>query len=147
MPLFRTGARSPQDIVKSLRDSLSQLERNKDNPVSRKKSSEEVSCIPESRMVAMLVATLCAQVCKNIVAMKTILYGLAEQEPQQENVTLLSQEVYTQHLLFPLIQSLPILEFESRKEVALIFSHILKRQLGTRCDIISFVVVVVVVVD
>lgn len=75
---------------------------------------------------------LCTQVCKSIVAMKTILYGVADQEPQQEQVALLSQEVYTQHLLFPLIQSLNILEFESRKEVALIFSHILKRQLGTR---------------
>ena len=50
MPLFRTGARSPQDIVKSLRDSLIQLERNRDNPVSRKKSSEEVSYIPVSRI-------------------------------------------------------------------------------------------------
>eukprot|EP00800_Vazella_pourtalesii_P012113 TRINITY_DN287_c0_g3_i1.p1 TRINITY_DN287_c0_g3~~TRINITY_DN287_c0_g3_i1.p1 ORF type:complete len:336 (+),score=82.48 TRINITY_DN287_c0_g3_i1:66-1073(+) len=120
MPLFRTGARSPQDIVKSLRESLSQLEKNRDNPVSRKKTSEEV--------------------CKSIVAMKTILYGVADQEPQQEQVALLSQEVYTQHLLFPLIQSLNILEFESRKEVALIFSHILKRQLGTRFPTVDYLV-------
>ena len=49
---------------------------------------------------------------KNLLQMKTILYGDGEQEPNPELVSQLSQEIYQNDLLQLLVQNLSKLEFE-----------------------------------
>lgn len=44
--------------------------------------------------------------------MKAVLYGSTEQEPQQDVIVQLSQEIYNAGLLHTLIQSLPRIDFE-----------------------------------
>lgn len=61
------------------------------------------------------------EVSKNLVAMKEILYGTNEKEPQTEAVAQLAQELYNSGLLSTLVADLQLIDFEVRK---LIF-HIL----------------------
>ena len=49
---------------------------------------------------------------KSIVAIKGILYGTADQEPQQEVIAQLSQEIYTSHVLKMIVQNLHRIDFE-----------------------------------
>ena len=49
---------------------------------------------------------------KILLAMKNLLYGTGEQEPQTEMAALLAQEIYNHHLLLQMVTSLPKIEFE-----------------------------------
>ena len=51
---------------------------------------------------------------KILLAMKNLLYGTGDQEPQTELAALLAQEIYNHHLLLQMVTSLPKLEFEVR---------------------------------
>lgn len=61
---------------------------------------------------------LCVQateeVSKSLVAMKEILYGTNEKEPQTEAVAQLAQELYNSGLLSTLIADLQLIDFEVR---------------------------------
>lgn len=72
------------------------------------------------------------EVSKNLVAMKEILYGTNEKEPQTEAVAQLAQELYNSGLLSTLVADLQLIDFEGKKDVAQIFNNILRRQIGTR---------------
>lgn len=54
-------------------------------------------------------------VSKNLVAMKEILYGTNEKEPQTEAVAQLAQELYNSGLLGTLIADLQLIDFEVRR--------------------------------
>jgi calcium binding protein 39 len=89
--------------------------------------------------------------------LKQILYGTGEHEPQSEAVTQLAQETYNTNVLPQLINNLSKLDFEvrfiitdtfqliilfhlqSKKDVALIFNNLLRRQIGTRSPTVEYV--------
>lgn len=52
------------------------------------------------------------EVSKSLVAMKEILYGTNEKEPQTEAVAQLAQELYNSGLLSTLIADLQLIDFE-----------------------------------
>ena len=52
------------------------------------------------------------EVSKNLVAMKEILYGTNEKEPQTEAVAQLAQELYNSGLLSTLVADLQLIDFE-----------------------------------
>lgn len=55
------------------------------------------------------------EVSKSLVAMKEILYGTNEKEPQTEAVAQLAQELYNSGLLSTLIADLQLIDFEVRR--------------------------------
>ncbi|KAL5476217.1 hypothetical protein EMCRGX_G026133 [Ephydatia muelleri] len=119
MPLFRSGPKTPQDLAKSLKDALSVLASTEGVAKKTDKASEEAS--------------------KILLAMKNLLYGTGEQEPQTEMAALLAQEIYNHHLLLQMVTSLPRLEFEAKKDVTQIFNNVLRRQIGTRAVTVDYV--------
>ncbi|XP_035694169.1 calcium-binding protein 39-like isoform X2 [Branchiostoma floridae] len=119
MPLFGKSQKSPAELAKTLRDAMEVLKR-KDLPDKKtEKASEEAS--------------------KTLVAMKNILYGTEHQEPVTELVAQLSQEMYNSDMIITLINNLHKIDFEGKKDVAQIFSNILRRQIGTRSPTVEYI--------
>lgn len=67
---------------------------------------------------------------KFIAAIKQVLYGDGEHDPNPEHVTQLAAEVYTQDLITLLIQHLALIEFEAKKDTSAIYNNLLRRQVG-----------------
>lgn len=119
MPLFKSSPKSPQDLVKSLRDALQILNTTEGGGKKSDKAAEEAA--------------------KILVSMKTMLYGTESQEPQTELTAQLAQEFYNHDVPLHLIQNLQRLDFEAKKDVAQIFNNILRRQIGTRSPTVEYV--------
>ncbi|EGW09302.1 Calcium-binding protein 39 [Cricetulus griseus] len=90
---FGKSHKSPADIVKNLKESMAVLEKQDISDKKAEKATEEVS--------------------KNLVAMKEILYGTNEKEPQTEAVAQLAQELYNSGLLSTLVADLQLIDFEN----------------------------------
>ncbi|MGH0125043.1 UNVERIFIED_CONTAM: hypothetical protein FKN15_043952 [Acipenser sinensis] len=58
------------------------------------------------------------EVSKCLVAMKEILYGTNEKDPQTETVAQLAQELYNSGLLLSLVNDLQVIDFEASEEVS-----------------------------
>lgn len=120
MPLFGKSPKSPQELVKSLKDAVILL--SKEPGRSDKKSdkaSEEVS--------------------KNLSSIRTMLYGSGDQEPHTEVVAQLAQEMYNSNMLQLLIHNLNKIDFEGRKDVVAIFNNLLRRQIGSRTPTVEHI--------
>ncbi|XP_051966183.1 calcium-binding protein 39-like isoform X2 [Xyrauchen texanus] len=115
---FGKSHKCPADIVKNLKDNMTLLEKQDISDKKAEKASEEVS--------------------KSLLAMKEILYGTNEKEPQTEAVAQLAQELYNSGLLSTLITDLQLIDFEGKKDVAQIFNNILRRQIGTRTPTVEY---------
>ncbi|CAD5229117.1 unnamed protein product [Bursaphelenchus okinawaensis] len=115
MPLFGKSHKSPPDIIKNLRDALLVIEKGD------KKSDKAVE-----------------EVNRYLQAVKLIIYGQDNQEPHTEQVAQLAQETYNANVLPLLIKNLAKLEFESKKDVSLIFNNLLRRQIGTRSPTVEY---------
>ncbi|MEE6523690.1 hypothetical protein FKM82_022702, partial [Ascaphus truei] len=89
---FGKSHKSPADIVKNLKESITVLEKQDISDKKAEKATEEVS--------------------KNLLAMKEILYGTNEKEPQTEAVAQLAQELYNSGLLGTLVADLQLIDFE-----------------------------------
>ncbi|EPY82332.1 Calcium binding protein 39 (Mo25 protein) isoform 5-like protein [Camelus ferus] len=96
---FGKSHKSPADIVKNLKESMAVLEKQDISDKKAEKATEEVS--------------------KNLVAMKEILYGTNEKEPQTEAVAQLAQELYNSGLLSTLVADLQLIDFELLGELLL----------------------------
>lgn len=118
MPLFGGKHKTPQELVKAVREGLALLSSAdaKDEKKSQK-ALEEVS--------------------RSLASMKTILCG--EQDTQVESVAQLSQAMYADGILLQLVESLGKIDFESRKDAVLIFNNLLRRQIGTRLPTVEYV--------
>lgn len=77
-------------------------------------------------------------VSKCLYQMKLTLYGDGENEPQQEQVAQLAQEVYNQDVLQLLVTNIGRFEFEARKDASQIFNNLLRRQIGTRWPTVEY---------
>jgi calcium binding protein 39 len=121
MPLFGGKQKSPQEVVRALRDSLQYLASKHDTKEDKRsiKAQEEVSA--------------------QLLLMKTMLYGVGDQEPQTEVTAQLAQEVYNHDILNLLINNLTKVDFEGRKDVAQIFNNLLRRQIGTRSPTVDHI--------
>ncbi|KAL1924992.1 uncharacterized protein VTP21DRAFT_4646 [Calcarisporiella thermophila] len=111
--IFKSKQKTPHDLVKNVRDAISRLE----GP-DKKKANDDIS--------------------KNLIAMKTILYGDADHDPIPEQVAQLSQEVYNNDLLQLLVLNIARFEFEARKDVSQIFNNLLRRQIGSRWPTVEY---------
>lgn len=117
MPLFGKSQKNPAEVVKALKEALTGLEKG---DKKTEKSQEEVG--------------------KNLAAIKNMLYGSAENEPQADIIIAqLSQEFYNNNLLYALIVNLNKIDFEGKKDVAQVFNNILRRQIGTRSPTVEYI--------
>lgn len=126
MPLFGKSSKSPFELVRTLQEALAVVEKGDSKKLD--KSLEEVS--------------------KSLTSIKNMLYGTNDQhQPNQHQnesqtdiaVAQLAQEIYNSNLLFALINNLPKIEFEAKKDVAQIFNNILRRQIGTRSPTVEYI--------
>ncbi|XP_043925975.1 calcium-binding protein 39 [Protopterus annectens] len=86
----------------------------------------------------MTVLSATEEVSKNLVAMKEILYGTNEKEPQTEAVAQLAQELYNSGLLSTLIADLQLIDFEKKLDLCYCFNGILPTQLRQRNPTTSY---------
>ncbi|ABN66842.2 predicted protein [Scheffersomyces stipitis CBS 6054] len=115
--LFKRNPKTPQDIVRALNDSVLKLDVNSDN---NKKYQDEC-------------ARLLAQV-------KVVLHGDDENDPQPDQISHLAQEVYATDCLYTLIANLKKLSFDSRKDVLILFSTLLRRQIAGKSPTVDYLI-------
>lgn len=126
----KTIYKGPVDIVKNLKDNITVLEKR---DISDKKAEK----VPHTRVLWCVVRDYTAnyisfnhpqplinvmcwylwwqaseEVSKCLLAMKDILYGTNEKEPQTEAVAQLAQELYNSGLLSILVADLQLIDFE-----------------------------------
>ncbi|CAH3105477.1 unnamed protein product [Porites lobata] len=119
MPLFGSSKKNPAEIVKATNDALTILAQEATSSKKTEKALEDIS--------------------KQLSAMKTIIYGSGDSGPQTELVAQLAQEFYNNDVLLHLINNLGKLDFESKKDTALIFNNVLRRQIGTRSPTVEYI--------
>lgn len=120
MPLFGGKHKTPQELVRNLKDSLTYLASLNDREEKKAvKASDDVS--------------------KTLLAIKNMLYGSADQDPLTELNAQLAQEMYNSDMLVLLIENLHKVDFEGKKDVAQIFSSLLRRQIGTRLPTVDYI--------
>jgi len=113
--LFGKSKARPPELVKNLRDGLVAM----DKLPKTEKNTEELS--------------------KVLVAIKITLYGDSEHEPNQENILALANEFYSNDVLAPLLNNLTKFEFETKKDIVLIFNNLLRRQVGSRAPTVDYI--------
>jgi len=118
MPLFGKSSKSPTEIVKLLKESLSTLEKGGDSK-KQDKAQEDVS--------------------KHLGSISTMLFG--SENDQQSDIVLaqLSQEMYNSGLILLLLRNLHRIDFEGKKDTAQIFNNVLRRQIGTRTPTVEYI--------
>lgn len=89
----------------------------------------------EAPKVCVCVNQATEEVSKSLVAMKEILYGTNEKEPQTEAVAQLAQELYNSGLLSTLVADLQLIDFEVRSSARFEVS----RFRGDACELVCFV--------
>jgi len=113
---FFGRSKSPQELVRTLKDLLLQLERGEKK---YEKVAEDVS--------------------KCLAGIKNILYGTNDQEPQTELIAQLAQEIYNANLIKIMIDNINRVEFEGKKDIASIFNNLLRRQIGNRSPTVDHI--------
>ncbi|XP_006395707.2 MO25-like protein At2g03410, partial [Eutrema salsugineum] len=113
--LFKNKPRPPGEIVRQTRDLIALAE-----------NDEEIDNRNSKRL------GICAELCRNIRDLKSILYGNSEAEPVPEACLSLTQEFFREDTLRPLIKSLPKLDLEARKDATQIVANLQKQQVGSR---------------
>nr|QFP92347.1 protein HYM1 [Ogataea thermomethanolica (nom. inval.)]QGW56829.1 protein HYM1 [Ogataea thermomethanolica (nom. inval.)] len=112
--LFKRNPKSPAELVRAMNEQLSKLDSSND----RKKAQDETT-----RYLGNIKAILTGN--------SDDLNGIiAESQPDQ--IAQLAHEIYSSDCLTLLIQNLPLIEFDSRKIVGLLFTSLLKRKIVNR---------------
>ncbi|KAJ1966111.1 conidiophore development protein hyma [Dipsacomyces acuminosporus] len=116
---FKSKQKGPVELVKATHDAMAKIDSGEHQ---RNKANDEIA--------------------KNVSSMLQIFRegGADKKVPEvtSEQVTQLAQEIYTTELLPLLISNLARLEFETRKEVSIIFGILLRRKIGTRQPTIEY---------
>lgn len=128
--LFKPKQRTPYDLVRSMRESMTRL-----GVVSSPSGSLVLGDAPGGETRRKLSEELYV----GIQQAKHILYGESGQEPIPEQVAQLAQEFYQMQLIQYLLVFLPRLEFEARKDVVQIFVALLQRSIGTRLPTVEYI--------
>jgi len=123
MPLFGKSSKSPAEVVKNLKDSLTNLEKFGGDTVGGKKVEKAQD-----------------DVSKYLFSISSLLFNNCDTDQQSDIILAqLSQEMYSSQLIPALLRNLSNMEFEARKETAEIFKHVLKRQIGTRTPTVEYI--------
>lgn len=118
MPLFGKSSKSPVEVVKVLKESLTTLEKGGDGK-KQEKAQEDTS--------------------KQLVNIKNMLFGTDSEQQSDIVLAQLSQEMYNSGLLLLLLRNLHKIDFEGKKDAAQIFNNILRRQIGTRTPTVEYI--------
>ncbi|KAK6465347.1 hypothetical protein DFJ63DRAFT_332774 [Scheffersomyces coipomensis] len=116
--LFKRNPKTPQEIVRAVNESVIKLDSSVGD--SQKKYQDECS--------------------RYLKQMKVILIGDDENAPQPDQISYLAQEIYSTDSLYLLIYHLKKLDFDSRKDVQLIFSNLLRRQLANKSPTVDYII-------
>jgi calcium binding protein 39 len=119
MNIFFHGKKqkNPAELVKSLKETLQAVAAN---PKNLEKVSDDIS--------------------KNIAAMKFVLYGDNEHEPNPDTCGILANEIYLADLLPLLVANVAKLEFEAKKDLTTVFNNLLRRQVAARYPTVEYIV-------
>nr|ACO14798.1 Mo25 [Caligus clemensi] len=118
MPLFGKSSKSPAEVVRSLKEALLTLEKGSDGK-KQEKAQEDLS--------------------KQLVNMKTLLFGTESDQQSDIILAQLSQEMYNSGLLLLCLRNLHRIDFEGKKDAVQIFNNILRRQIGTRTPTVEYI--------
>ncbi|XP_058201486.1 uncharacterized protein LOC131316203 [Rhododendron vialii] len=112
--------KTPQELVRAIKDSLLALDTKTVAEVQAlKKALEEVE--------------------KNFLAMRVMLCGDGEVEPNLDQVSQLALEICKEDVLALFIHKLPILGWEARKDLVHCWSMLLKQQVGSTCCCVEYI--------
>nr|CDI51858.1 mo25 protein [Melanopsichium pennsylvanicum 4] len=156
--IFKTKSRSPAELVRHLRDTLSRLDTptslatsassnslnsNYTNAAATSSSAVSSSSVTSSNSSGSNSTTeskrkAVDEISKTLTNIKSILFGDGESEPQPELVAQLSQEIYTNDILPLLITHISSLDFEAKKDVAQLFNLLLRRTIGSRSPTVEY---------
>jgi len=106
--ILRRSKKSPQELVKSTKKHVDALNEAKNDEKALKKEMEKISA--------------------NLSDMKFMLYGDGDNDPKQENIKKLPDELFATDLLLVMLQNMKKFEFEARKDVAQIYNFILRQR-------------------
>jgi calcium binding protein 39 len=120
MPLFGGKHKTPQELVRTIKDCLTVLAGA--DAKDEKKSSKALEDLS-----------------KSLDATKTMLCGSGEHEPNAETATQLAQEIYSAMLIQLLIEHMTIIDFEGRKDSVAIINNLLRRQIGVRFPTVEYI--------
>lgn len=109
----------PNEIVKSVKDGFTILEKSASNPKNVEKALEELT--------------------KSFEAMKITLVGNEEHEPNQETILILVNEIHSSDIIPLLITFIHKFDFEARKDLTKVFEVLLKRQVGSRSPTVDYI--------
>ncbi|KAI5414474.1 hypothetical protein KIW84_040103 [Lathyrus oleraceus] len=109
--LFKPKLRTPADIVRSTRDLLRLLQ----NASVNKRDND--------KMIELF---------KNLREMKTILYGNSEAEPVPEACSQLTQEFFNDNTFRLLVECLPKLNLEARKDATQVVANLQRQQVQSK---------------
>ena len=114
--LFKRNPKTPPELVRALNDLVAKLDAS---TADRKKFQDEVS--------------------RYLAQVKVILHGDDETNPHPDSISQLAQEVYVTDCLYHLIYSLLKLDFDSRKDVLILFLALLRRQIGSKSPTVDYI--------
>ncbi|CAH2351551.1 protein Hym1p [[Candida] railenensis] len=114
--LFKRNPKTPPDLIRALNEQVVKLDQTIDN----KKYQDEAA--------------------RYLTQVKLILHGDDDNDPQPDQISQLAQEVYSSDCLYLLIYSLKKLDFDSRKDVLILFSTLLRRQTGNKSPTVDYLI-------
>ncbi|KAJ2497346.1 conidiophore development protein hyma [Coemansia sp. RSA 2049] len=131
---FKSKQKGPVELVKAIHDAMMRLDPSNGSGGNNNSSSSGGGS--NSNVSEHQRTKANDEISKNVSSMLQILQdgGADKKVPDttSEQVAQLAQEVYTTELLPLLITNLARLDFETRKEVSIIFGILLRRKIGTR---------------
>jgi len=119
--LFKSKSKTPQEVVKAIKDGIGKLDSFA--APGDKRATEKIT----------------EEISKNLLAIKLVLYGDGDNDPNPEAVSQLAGEIYNLDLLYVLATNISRFEFEAKKDVAQIFNSLLRRQIGSRSPTVEYI--------
>eukprot|EP00823_Brevimastigomonas_motovehiculus_P001639 TRINITY_DN1222_c0_g3_i1.p1 TRINITY_DN1222_c0_g3~~TRINITY_DN1222_c0_g3_i1.p1 ORF type:complete len:397 (+),score=101.98 TRINITY_DN1222_c0_g3_i1:53-1243(+) len=117
MNFFSRGKKTPSELVKSMAKHIGVILDSKTDEKQMKKSMEKIST--------------------NLSEMKFMLYGDGDNEPKQENVKKLSDDLFHSEVLLAMLTHIKKFEFEARKDVAQVYNFLLRQRKKESLDYIT----------
>lgn len=154
--LFKSKTKSPQDLVKTIKDSLNKLENNPSVDLTKKINEDITKAL---QLMKSILSGSSLPTIQDSSIPTTGSNGPEDSQPMSTNgalgainssssssasssspevVAQLAQEIYNQDLLKIFLLQMRRFEFESRKDVVNIFNLILRRQIGTRWPTVDY---------
>jgi calcium binding protein 39 len=117
--MFKKKHKTPAELVRAAKDTLVVFDKPGQPSKVMKKAVDEMSGI--------------------LSQMYTVFYGEAGADPSQDQIVLLSNEILNTDLIQQWVTHIVQLDFEARKDLSLVFNHLLRRQIGSRAPTVEWV--------